>query len=144
MTSQWTSWRLQSPETRLFVQAVVQASIRENTGPLWGESIDNRWIHSQRASKPDGVTSWRHHGYSLEKSATICHNTMFETVAVTSAKLIGVLVYQFRLCLPGRLLCNNSLMQYIYTEQSMNYAHDSRFVFNCFESFNATCTPLIA
>ena len=47
----WLPRHLKSPATRLFVQQLVKANIKENiiskfhiTGPLWGESTSDQWI----------------------------------------------------------------------------------------------------
>ena len=50
VTSQWTRWRLKSPE-RLFTQPLIQAQIKKKKNikaprhlPLWGEFTGDRWI----------------------------------------------------------------------------------------------------
>ena len=49
VTSLWARWRLKSPASRLFTQAIIQAQIKENIKaprhwPLWGEFTGDRWI----------------------------------------------------------------------------------------------------
>ena len=48
--------------TRLLVWSPTSKSYI--TGPLWGESTDDRWIPSEWASNSEAVsTTWRHHYY---------------------------------------------------------------------------------
>ena len=67
MSSWWAQWRLKSPASRLFTQALNQAQIKENIKaprhwPLWGEFNGDRWIPAQRASNAENVSIWwRHH-----------------------------------------------------------------------------------
>ena len=49
VTSQWARWHLKSPASRLFIQAFIQAQIKESIKvlhhwPLWGEFTGDRWI----------------------------------------------------------------------------------------------------
>ena len=48
VTSQWATWRLKSPASRLFTRPFIQAQIKENTKaprhwPLCGEFTGDRW-----------------------------------------------------------------------------------------------------
>ena len=67
VTLLWAQWRLKSPASRLFAQPFVRAQIKENIKAprhwtLWGKTIGDRWITSQRASEAENVSIWwRHH-----------------------------------------------------------------------------------
>ena len=52
--------------TRLFVQQIVQANIKETskfliTGPLWGKSTRHQWFPSQRAGNAENISISRLH-----------------------------------------------------------------------------------
>ena len=65
--SQWASWHLKSLATRLFIQLLVWASIKQDiksciTGPLWRKSMTDGFP-SQRASNTEcgSISSWLLH-----------------------------------------------------------------------------------
>ena len=79
----WTSWRVESPATGLFVQQFIQADIKRHKlrtdGPLWGESIAHLWIPSQRASNAGNFSMWwRHHDNfdEFRVTGTLCGNLL--------------------------------------------------------------------
>ena len=65
-----TSWRLKSPLTRLFIQQLVQANIKENIKTLhyWPLLVKefHSWFPSPRAGSSESMSvSCRHHGDGL-------------------------------------------------------------------------------
>ena len=84
--SQWATWRLKSPASRLFAQPFVQVHTKENIKaprhwPLWGETTDDLWITliKGRASNVENVS---HHEkwavcVRMYRSITAYHSTRF-------------------------------------------------------------------
>ena len=68
MTSQWTPQRLESPETPMFVQPYVQASIKNRSSASLAlcdgnPPVTGRFLSPQRPSNAENVfMSLRHHG----------------------------------------------------------------------------------
>ena len=72
LRSQWASWRLKSPASRLFAQPFVQAHIKENIKvprhwPLWGESTGHPSQGTSNVEKDLMTSSWG--------STKLSHNT---------------------------------------------------------------------
>ena len=67
VTSRWVRQRFKSPVFWLFAWPFVRPQIKENINasrhwPLWGESTDDRWFPSQKASNAENVSIWwRYH-----------------------------------------------------------------------------------
>ena len=69
----WTSWRFQSPTTRLFVQHLVQVNVKENIA--WHCWLFVRGIHRWQVHGPQSASntvnvsmSWRHPGGGVTKA----------------------------------------------------------------------------
>ena len=79
----WTSERLESPSTPLFVQPLIRCTSKETiklrvASPLWGSHRGNSPVttsfHSRKASNAKNVSmSWRHHeSWTSPASMAVC------------------------------------------------------------------------
>ena len=109
MTSQWSSWHLKSPESRLFAQPFVQAHIKENLKtprhwPLWGEppvtgGFPHKWPVTRKIFPFDDVVvihigipgmKWRHKSYYFYFHCQSCYFVVvvFEILYTKSHTLV--------------------------------------------------------